>query len=414
MFLGGPTVRYQRFFWRHLPVMLAGILAGYIVGCNKPAVRQLFSLNALSTNEIQFQQPPPTSLTTESLTPAAISLEEPESSTRMRAAIVGLVRNSDLFGLRMAMRQIEDRFNRRYNYPYIFVNDVPFTDEFKKGIRDMTKAKVQFGTLDHESWKVPEWINATRYEQVKRDARYPHGEKDSYRKMCRFQSGYLHRHPLLRDIDYYWRIEPDVEYYCDIEYDPFAFMDNNGFKYGWNIAMTEFMDTIPTLWNTTVEFVNSHPEMLATNSLWEWLVDANGNYNGCHFWSNFEIVDLSFYRSTQYQAYFDYLDRSGGFFYERWGDAPVHSIAAALFLNATQIYYFDDIGYFHPSVVSCPANSRFSGKCVCDESKSFVQNGYCIVRFKAIKQRLLNPNSTESVHDGPIHYGQPAIKAVYE
>ncbi len=37
------------------------------------------------------------------------------------------------------------------------------------------------------------------------------------------------------------------------------------------------------------------------------------------------------------QAYFEHLDRVGGFFYERWGDAPVHSLAAAMFLNATEV-----------------------------------------------------------------------------
>jgi hypothetical protein len=45
--------------------------------------------------------------------------------------------------------------------------------------------------------------------------------------------------------------------------------------------------------------------------------------------------------------YFDYLDKAGGFFYERWGDAPVHSIAAALFLPFEKIHYFYDIGYRH-------------------------------------------------------------------
>lgn len=38
---------------------------------------------------------------------------------------------------------------------------------------------------------------------------------------------------------------------------------------------------------------------------------------GCHFWSNFEIGRLSFFRSAPYLQLFDHLDRAGGFFYER-------------------------------------------------------------------------------------------------
>lgn len=41
--------------------------------------------------------------------------------------------------------------------------------------------------------------------------------------------------------------------------------------------------------------------------------------------------------------YFEHLDQAGGFFYERWGDAPVHSIAAALLLPKSQIHFFNDI-----------------------------------------------------------------------
>jgi alpha 1,2-mannosyltransferase len=55
------------------------------------------------------------------------------------------------------------------------------------------------------------------------------------------------------------------------------------------------------------------------------------------FWSNFEIGSLDFFRSEAYSAYFDHLDQAGGFFYERWGDAPVHSIAACLFLKPEEM-----------------------------------------------------------------------------
>src|SRR5437868_12523750 len=71
------------------------------------------------------------------------------------------------------------------------------------------------------------------------------------------------------------------------------------------------------------------------------------DYNLCHFWSNFEIADLNFWRGKAYQKYFEFLDKKGGFYYERWGDAPVHSIAAALLLPRDQIHFFGDVGYKH-------------------------------------------------------------------
>jgi alpha 1,2-mannosyltransferase len=95
-----------------------------------------------------------------------------------------------------------------------------------------------------------------------------------------------------------------------------------------------------------------------------FLSDDNGEtYNKCHckrpvricndagpdsaVWSNFEIGDLNFWRSEAYMKFFEYLDKAGGFYYERWGDAPVHSIGAALFAKKEQIHWFEDIGYKH-------------------------------------------------------------------
>lgn len=40
-------------------------------------------------------------------------------------------------------------------------------------------------------------------------------------------------------------------------------------------------------------------------------------YNMCHFWSNFEIAKLSWFRSKEYEDFFQMMDRSGGFWMER-------------------------------------------------------------------------------------------------
>lgn len=52
-------------------------------------------------------------------------------STKPRAALISLVRNSELEGLIQSMRQLEYQWNRKYQYPWIFFNDEPFNDEFK-------------------------------------------------------------------------------------------------------------------------------------------------------------------------------------------------------------------------------------------------------------------------------------------
>ena len=40
-------------------------------------------------------------------------------------------------------------------------------------------------------------------------------------------------------------------------------------------------------------------------------------YNMCHFWSNFVIARLDWFRSKEYEDFFQMMDRSGGFWMER-------------------------------------------------------------------------------------------------
>lgn len=87
---------------------------------------------------------------------------------------------------------------------------------------------------------------------------------------------------------------------------------------GWTIALLELEETIPTLWSTVKSYMKEYPELVPKNNLMDFVSNDGGySYNLCHFWSNFEIGDLNFLRSEAYSTFFDYLDKAGGFFYER-------------------------------------------------------------------------------------------------
>lgn len=52
-------------------------------------------------------------------------------SIKPRAAIISLVRNSELDGIMQSMQQLEWHWNDKYHYPWVFFNNEPFTQEFK-------------------------------------------------------------------------------------------------------------------------------------------------------------------------------------------------------------------------------------------------------------------------------------------
>ncbi|CAO3694612.1 unnamed protein product [Rhizopus stolonifer] len=304
---------------------------------------------------------------------------------RENAAFVMLVRDEDLNDLRDTMQMLEDRFNKKYSYPYVFLNNGPFSDKFKEYTTGLSSGKTYYGELTPEMWSYPDWIDQEKAKESREKMEAEgviYGGMESYRHMCRFQSGFFFRHPLMDQFDYYWRVEPHVKFNCDIDYDPFRVMRERDLKYGFAISLTEYGNTIPTLWNTVKEFIKKYPQHVipatSSDSLMNWITNDGGeSYNLCHFWSNFEIASLAWLRSKAYLDYFNHLDKSGGFFYERWGDAPVHSIAAALMLKKSEVHFFYDMGYYHNPFKQCPNEPAWLPveKCSCDPTDSIGKLG---------------------------------------
>ena len=281
-----------------------------------------------------------------------------------------------------SMRDLERTWNSRFNYPWTFFNDEPFTEEFKKRTQAETKAKCFYGTylqtespsskeksltnhtetIPNDHWAVPSWINNDLFQEsadILKEQDVQYSNLMSYHQMCRWNSGMFYKHPALAHTRYYWRVEPKVHFFCDVDYDVFRYMEDNNKTYGFTINLYDSPQSIPTLWPETMKFLAAHPEYIHGNNAMNWLKDsarrpehnekANG-YSTCHFWSNFEIADMEFWRSQAYEDYFNHLDRAGGFFYERWGDAPVHSIALGLFEDASKIHWYS----FPPFLLSLP------------------------------------------------------------
>ncbi|CAI4050241.1 hypothetical protein SKDZ_14G2920 [Saccharomyces kudriavzevii ZP591] len=429
------------------------------------------------------------------------------SYTKQNASFVMLTRNEELKDVIKTIHSIEEHFNQWFHYPYVFLNDQPFEEHFKAKVLDAAMgAHVEFGTIDEISWNFPsnvkdsfEFHNAIE-NQGDRSVLY--GSMESYHKMCRFYSGLFYKHPLVQKFEWYWRLEPDVEFFCDITYDPFWEMFQNDKKYGFTIMIPELYWTVPNLFRYTKSFIRQ--EGVKLRSLWKlftkdydifesddadlrnWInsgVDArakvsekiaieqllkkgaesrsinddkegimnlikkarskkhivedkffNEEYNLCHFWSNFEIAQLSVFDNDIYNSFFQYLEKSGGFWKERWGDAPVHSLGLSLTLDLDDVHYFRDIGYRHSTVRHCPQNavgneevnyaasdSRFERnnivydegrdygcgcRCICPKNKREIEDsvGFCVnIWFNLMKQHrgqerqadLLNGNEME-------------------
>lgn len=135
--------------------------------------------------------------------------------------------------------------------------------------------------------------------------------------------------------------------------DPFLKMIESNKTYGFTIAVKELRETVPNIFRYASAYKRLNN--ITSQGLWEMFVEPQPpseetkpesepglpeeimqsepgqntlpdidpeamegeKYNMCHFWSNFEIAKLSWFRSKEYNDFFEMMDRSGGFWMER-------------------------------------------------------------------------------------------------
>jgi Glycolipid 2-alpha-mannosyltransferase len=159
--------------------------------------------------------------------------------------------------------------------------------------------------------------------------------------------------------------------------DPFLRMIEANKTYGFTIAVKELKETVPNIFRYASAYkrVNN----LTSQGLWEMFVEPQPEkpeelpeddpnykhplpeeilrgdpsraslptidpeamegekYNMCHFWSNFEIARLSWFRSKEYEDFFQMMDRSGGFWMERVSRYFVPDACLVLMYNSGEM-----------------------------------------------------------------------------
>lgn len=95
----------------------------------------------------------------------------------------------------------QDKFNKNFDYPYVFLNEEPFTEEFKAAMKVAApKATMKFGLIPESQWGYPPWVDQKKAQTSRKemdDRGVLYAGLESYHHMCRFQSGFFFDHPLL-------------------------------------------------------------------------------------------------------------------------------------------------------------------------------------------------------------------------
>ncbi|EPZ31145.1 nucleotide-diphospho-sugar transferase [Rozella allomycis CSF55] len=168
--------------------------------------------------------------------------------------------------------------------------------------------------------KLPENIDLTKDKEVAWVG--AHG----YKKMIRFWFYEILYEDIVKQFDYYLRLDTDSFIHSPILEDPFEFMNFNNKSYAYRLITDEMPFVIEGLMDFVDNYIKSHETLAKTNNLYIPGPDKRKDYGCPQFYNNFEIVDIKRFKTPQMEEFFKAVDDTKRIFTHRWGDAPLRYI----------------------------------------------------------------------------------------
>ncbi|KAG5930035.1 hypothetical protein E4U42_003196 [Claviceps africana] len=213
-----------------------------------------------------------------SLSPAS-ALDSPP-----RAALVTLAHENDLEPLLSSMSQLEDAFNNKYKYDWVLFGVETLSDRFRQLTSNATAATCIYEVArqnDVEPRRFNNNVCHSRVESTRTAIQEPSPTRgnlseplQSIRQIQRWNNGPFAKEKRLQTYDWFWRIEPGVQFIHDVEFDVFRFMRDHNIAYGSNRASLG-PTHLPSLSQDVESFLEKHPDLLHAEADLSWLLQLS-------------------------------------------------------------------------------------------------------------------------------------------
>ena len=257
--------------------------------------------------------------------------EWPKTDWKPKAAFYYLTQPQTVDYLITSLQKLHTFFTKNFSYPIIIFHESDWNMSLTGKVRANTKDKIFFQEVHFE---IPHFLRRPVPQFVGHIYHY----SIDYRHMCRFHAKTVYEQPIIQGFDYLFRLDDDSFIQSPINYDIFLKMKQNKLIYGYHDIKPDDKIYVKGLWEATDHFILSHK--IKPQFFYEW------PYHKVYY-TNFEISRLDFWLSKEYREFVDYVDRLGGIYFHRWGDAPIKTIGVSLFVPDTKVHRFNDIHYSH-------------------------------------------------------------------
>ena len=212
-------------------------------------------------------------------------------------------------------------------------------EEYKSSVQ--TNLKLRYETIVFEvpdypeeiASQIPEFFPHPTHGSGPVDWGHP-GFPMGYRHMCRFFSGEMYKQSSLKEYNYYLRLDTDSFIHTPLNYDIFEWAEENKCYYGCIAPAIQ----------------KDNPKVI--DGLWSFINDLYPNTipEGMMFYTNFEIGNVKWFLTSPYMEFYNEIDKCGGIYTKRWGDAPIKFLGINLFMPKENIKPVSGFTYQHGAV----------------------------------------------------------------
>lgn len=283
---------------------------------------------------------------------------------RLNAAIFILTQNTEVrkVYLKTCLYFLFKNFNSEFKYPVIIFHEGDYDLESQReiitSVRSSCRSCVTFQALDKGDFEYPEHIDQEKVKRCVDLKVVPYWRNEKYRMMCRWWI--VHMPKYAKGYDYVMRVDDDSIIEETIP-DLFKWAEEKELVFASNFlhldcgiccyGMKEFFDNkfpdkkdmIDKLF-VKQEFPSRTTQLHKFRSLLSIVkdpvpeIDANITvYAPIMYYNNFFIKKVEFWHRPEVKQLIDEIDRDGGIFYMRFGDAPLDTLISMLLGGADKV-----------------------------------------------------------------------------
>jgi len=287
------------------------------------------------------------------------NIDDKSNLSKSRDAIVLLIKNINLFDIQR-YRKFINMFESISNWQYpctliIFHESFPLYKEMIR-MREIAyhvtnnTLTVDFVNIEKVFYKMYENFNVFNYDHYNQNPTWYKHSKWGYHQMIRFFFSDIFNLSIMRNVDYFLRLDDDSRILNNIIPDIFKIMRDNNYvymandiKYEDNEVLRGTSEIIPIVKN----YVKDNNIKIKSKKRYEL---AFNNQKVRSYYNNFEVVSIKFFNNDDIKQFNLMINNNGGIFKYRWGDAVLRYLVLAIFAEDDQIINRNstNIMYCHP------------------------------------------------------------------